>query len=138
MINYLEVLHGWVNESHSLLVILVVLYCLTATIDMVTGTINAALTTTIEFRSKAFQLGIMRKVVTLGLMIVIMPLSLMLPLEVGVYSLTILYIGIVVSEIYSIMGHIGMVKDGNKHKNKIGELFSNILETILNRKMGGN
>lgn len=134
MINYLEILSSWMNQPHYLLVILIFLYFISGTIDFLIGTVNAGLTTTVQFSTKTAQLGIIRKLVTLAVMILVVPLALMLPMDFGIYSLTILYLGIVVTEIYSILAHIGIVRDGDKHKNIIGTLFGNFLETVFKVK----
>lgn len=134
MINYLELLADMMSQPHYLLAILVVLYFMAGTLDFVVGTVNAVYSKTVEFSSRTAQLGIVRKLVTLAVMILIVPLALMLPLDVGVYSLTILYVGIVGSEIYSILGHVGIVKDGHKHKNLIGTLFGDLLATVFKTK----
>jgi toxin secretion/phage lysis holin len=134
MINYLEVLSDWLNQPHYLLLILVAVYFIAGTVDFIIGTINAAYTKEIEFSSRVAQLGIIRKLVTLVVMVLVVPLALMLPLDVGIYSLTILYLGIVGSEIYSILGHIGIVRDGNKHKNLVGTLLTNLLESVYKSK----
>lgn len=134
MPNYLEVLSVWMAQPHYLLVILIGIYFISGTIDFIVGSFNAAYTPTITFSSKTAQLGILRKVVTMAVMILVIPLALMLPKEIGVYSLTILYLGIVCSEIYSILAHIGIVKDGDKHKNLIGTLFENFLQNVLKSK----
>lgn len=109
------------------------MYFIAGTIDFIVGTINAAYTKGVEFSSRVAQLGIVRKLVTLAVMLLVIPLALMLPFDVAIYSLTILYVGIVASELYSILGHVGIVKDGDKHKSLIGELFGNIIDTSLKR-----
>jgi toxin secretion/phage lysis holin len=134
MVNYLELLSNWMNQPHYLLLILIVVYFLSGTIDFLIGTVNAAYTKEIAFSSRKAQLGIIRKLVTLAVMILVVPLALMLPLDVGIYSLTILYVGIVGSEIYSILGHVGIVKDGNKHENLVGRLFSGLIDYIFRAK----
>lgn len=130
MINYLEILSDWMNQPHYLLLILIVIYFSAATVDFVIGIFNAAYTVEIQFSSRTAQLGIIRKLVTLLVMIMVVPLALMLPYELGIYSLTILYVGIVGSEIYSILGHVGIVTDGDKHKNLVGTLFNNFIDSI--------
>lgn len=133
MINYLEVLSSWMQQPHYVLVILILLYFASGTIDFLIGTVNAGLTSTVKFSSKTAQLGIIRKLVTLAVMVLVIPLALMLPMDFGIYMLTILYLGIVVTEIYSILAHIGLVKDGDKHKNLIGVLFTELLELVFNK-----
>lgn len=134
MINYLDVLSGWMAQPHYLLLILIMVYFVSSTLDFLVGSFNAAHSPNITFSSKTAQLGIIRKLGTLAVMILIVPLALMLPLDVGIYSLTILYLGIAGSEIYSILAHIGIVKDGDKHKNIVGTLFTNLLENLLKPK----
>lgn len=134
MVNYLEVLSVWMNQAQYGLIILLVVYFVSATIDFVIGSFNAAYTNEIQFSSRVAQLGIVRKLCTMVVMILVIPLALILPLDVGTYSLTILYLGIVVSEIYSILGHLGIVKDGDKHKNLVGTLFAGLLDNVIKSK----
>jgi toxin secretion/phage lysis holin len=134
MVNYLDVLSNWMQQPHLLLIILIMMYTICGTIDFMVGSFNAAHTPTVTFSSQVAQLGIVRKLVTLAVMILIVPLALMLPMNVGIYSLTILYLGIVGSEMYSILGNVGIIQDADKHKNLIGTLFSTILENIFKAK----
>jgi toxin secretion/phage lysis holin len=134
MTDYLTVLSGWMNQPHYMLIVLIVVYFVAATVDAVVGTINAVYTDKVQFSSRTMQLGIIRKLVTLFLMILIVPVALLLPLDIGVYSLGVMYTGIAVSEIYSIAGHAGIVKDGDKHKNLIGTIFTNFIESIYKGK----
>ncbi len=134
MVNYLEILSQWMSQPHYLLLILVVTYFVAGTIDFLIGTFNAVYTKEVEFSSRIAQLGIVRKLVTLALMILVVPLALMLPLDVGIYSLTILYVGIAGSEIYSIMEHVGIVNDSHKYKNLTGSLFTQLLGDVYRAK----
>jgi len=132
MVNYLEILSQWMSQPHYLLLILIVTYFVAGTIDFLIGTFNAVYTKEVEFSSRTAQLGIVRKLATLALMILVVPLALMLPLDVGIYSLTILYVGIAGSEVYSIMEHVGIVNDS--HKNLKGSLFTQLLENVYKAK----
>jgi toxin secretion/phage lysis holin len=134
MVNYLEVLSKWMEQPQYLLLILAMVYFVSATLDFLFGSFNAAHSPNIVFSSRTAQMGIVRKLGTLGVMILVVPFALILPLDVGIYSLTILYLGIAGSEIYSILAHIGIVKDGDKHKNLVGTLFTNLLESVFNTK----
>lgn len=134
MVNYLEILSLWMQQPHYLLVILITIYLIAGGIDFLIGTTNAAYTEGVAFSTRKAQLGIVRKLVTMAVMILVVPLALILPLNTGVYLLTILYLGIVGSEIYSILAHLGIVKDGDKHKNLIGLLFTRLLESVLKSK----
>lgn len=134
MVNYLEVLSGWMEQPHYVLVILITTYLIAASVDFVIGSFNAAYTEGVTFSTRKAQLGIVRKLVTMAVMILVVPLALLLPMDTGTYLLTILYLGIVATEIYSILAHIGIVKDGDKHKNLIGILFTSLLETVFKSK----
>lgn len=134
MVNYLEILSNLLKEPHYLLIILIMVYFTAGTIDFLLGTFNAAYNVDVQFSSTKAQLGIVRKLVTLAVMILIVPLVMLLPYDVAIYSLTILYVGIATSEVYSILGHVGIVQDGGKHKNLVGTLFENIMGNILKAK----
>lgn len=133
MVNYLEIISNMMQQPHYLLLVLIAIYTVAGTIDFLIGTITVNKD---QYSSRISQLGILRKIVTLAIMFMVIPLALMLPMEVGVYSLTILYIGIVGSEIYSIMGHIGLVKDGDKDKHK--DLTGNLLVQFINKLFATN
>lgn len=132
MVNYLEVLEHWMKQPHYLLVILIIVYFGAATIDFLAGSINALVTSRVTFSSRKSQIGIIRKLLTLSVMILVVPLALMLPFDLAIWSLTALYSGICFSEIYSILGHIGIVKDGDKHRNMLGSLFNSFIDKIYN------
>lgn len=134
MVNYLEILAQWMQQPHYLLLVLIVTYVIAGAVDFIIGTINVSFTKNVEFKTSVAQLGIIRKLVIMVLMILIIPLALILPMDIGVYSLSALYLGIVGSELYSILGHLGLVKDGDKHKNVIGVLFTSILQSVINPK----
>lgn len=134
MVDYLAILSKWMEQPHYVLIILIMVYFASGALDFLVGAFNAAHTPTMTFSSKKAQLGILRKLVILSVMILVVPLALMLPMEFGIYSLTILYTGIVGSEIYSVLAHIGVVKDGDKNKNLIGTLFSSFLESVFKAK----
>lgn len=131
MIDYLEVLSEWLDQPHYLLAILILVYMVSATVDFLVGAANAFLTKEVVFSSKTLQLGVIRKLVTLIVMILVMPLAMMLPKEIGIYTLTVLYAGIAGAEVYSILAHVGIVKDGDKHKNLVATLFTQLIENVM-------
>lgn len=133
MIDYLSLLSGWMDKPHYMLVVLICVYAVSSTADFLAGITNAIYTQKIPFSSKTAQYGIIRKILTFTMMIVVVPLAMLFPMDIGVYSLTILYVGIVTTEIYSVLGHLGIVKDGQKHKNIVGIVFTEFLEKLLNR-----
>jgi toxin secretion/phage lysis holin len=134
MVNYLDILKQWMDQPHYLLIVLIMVYIVAGTVDFLAGTFNAAYSKDVQFSSRTAQLGIVRKLVTLIIMILIIPLALILPYDVAIYSLSFMYVGIVSSEIYSIAGHVGIVKDGDKHKNLLGTLLNNFIDSIYKNK----
>lgn len=134
MVNYLEILSDLMNQPHYLLLILILLYLVSGTLDFVVGSFNAICSNNVVFSSKTAQLGIVRKLVTLAVMVLIVPLALMLSMDVAIYLLTVLYVGIVGSEIYSILAHVGIVKESDKDKNFVGLLFKRLLDSVYKDK----
>lgn len=137
MVDYLELINRWMGIKHYQLLILIIAYLVLSTVDFIVGSLNAVITEDLTFSSKKSQIGIIRKLVILVIMIAVIPLAMMLPLEIGGYSLTVLYSGLVISELYSILAHIGVVKDGNKNENMVATLFQNFLNA-LTKNNGGN
>lgn len=133
MTDYLSLLGNWMDQPHYMLIILIALYFIAAMLDFLLGIANVVYTDKIKFSSKTAQFGIIRKIGIMAVMIVVVPLALMFPMDIAVYSLTILYTGIVVTEIYSVLAHLGIVKDGNKHRNVVGVVFTEFLDRLLTR-----
>lgn len=131
MVDYLSLLGGWMDKPHSMLVILIGIYFIAAMLDFLAGITNAIYTQDVNFSSRKAQYGIIRKILTMAMMIVVIPLALLFPMDIAVYSLTVLYVGIVVTEIYSVLGHLGIVKDGDKHRNIVGIVFTEFLEKLV-------
>lgn len=131
MIDYLALLGGWMDKPHSMLIILITIYFIAAMLDFLAGITNAIYTDKVPFSSKKAQYGIIRKILTMAMMILVIPLALMFPMDIAVYSLTVLYVGIVATEIYSVLAHLGIVQDGEKHRNMVGIVFTEFLEKLL-------
>lgn len=131
MIDYLSLLSGWMDKPHYLLVILICVYAFTSMLDFLAGITNAIYTQKIPFSSKKAQYGIIRKILTLLMMIAAVPMAMLFPMDIAVYSLTVLYMGIVTTEMYSVLGHLGIVKDGDKHKHVVGIVFTEFLEKLI-------
>lgn len=92
-------------------------------IDFITGTIAAIVNPEIEFKSKAGINGILRKIASMLLLIVFLPLSVLIPNGAGLALVCTLYGGYLVFEIKSIIENVG--KNGTDTT-----LFKNILGKI--------
>lgn len=128
--------HTLLGNSTYFLLIFIGVYFIAGTIDFLLGTFIASLDKEKDFSSRMAQLGIVRKLATMFIMVLVIPVALTLPFEVGFYSLTVLYVGIVTSEIYSVLGHIGIVKDGDKGKQAVAKILSDLLDNALKNKKG--
>lgn len=97
-------------------------------IDFITGTIAAIVNPKIEVESKTGINGILRKIASMLLLIVFLPLSVLIPNGAGMALVCTLYGGYLVFEVKSIIENIE--KNGTDTT-----LFKNILEKISNNKM---
>lgn len=76
-------------------------------IDFITGTIAAYVSPDIEFKSKAGINGILRKLASMLLLIVFLPVSVLIPNNLGIGLTYTLYLGYLLMEIRSIIENVG-------------------------------
>ena len=97
------------------------LICLAMIIDFASGTLAAIINKDIDFKSKVGINGILRKVASIVLLLFFIPLSVLIPNNLGTALLYTLYIGYLMMEIKSIF----------ENYQKFGtstELFENFIE----------
>lgn len=97
------------------------LICLAMIIDFASGTLAAIINKDIEFKSKVGINGILRKIASIALLIFFIPLSVLIPNNLGTALLYTLYIGYLLMEIKSIF----------ENYQKFGtstELFENFID----------
>ncbi len=97
------------------------LICLAMIIDFASGTLAAIINKDIEFKSKVGINGILRKVASIVLLLFFIPLSVLIPNNLGTALLYTLYIGYLLMEIKSIF----------ENYQKFGtstELFENFID----------
>ena len=97
------------------------LICLAMIIDFASGTLAAIINKDIDFKSKVGINGILRKVASVVLLLFFIPLSVLIPNNLGTALLYTLYIGYLMMEIKSIF----------ENYQKFGtstELFENFIE----------
>lgn len=97
-------------------------------VDFITGTIAAFINPDIDFKSKAGINGILRKIASMMVLIVFLPISTLLPNGTDMALIYTLYAGYLFFEVKSIIENIE--KNGTDTT-----LFKNILEKISNNKM---
>lgn len=99
------------------------LICLAMIIDFASGTLAAIINKNVEFKSKVGINGILRKIASIALLIFFIPLSVLIPNNLGTALLYTLYIGYLMMEIKSIF----------ENYQKFGastELFENFIDNI--------
>lgn len=79
------------------------LICVAMIIDFASGTIGAIVNPSIEFRSKVGINGILRKIASIVLLLFFIPLSVLIPNNLGTALLYTLYIGYLLMEFKSII-----------------------------------
>lgn len=99
-------------------------------IDFATGTFAAIINQDIEYKSKVGINGLIRKMQGITLLVVLIPMSVLLPEQTGVAFLYTIYLGYVVLTFKSLVENYGKAK-GNT------TIFENVtltLEKLINRE----
>lgn len=94
--------HFLETEDEKILFILA-LICVAMVIDFITGTVAAKINPDIEFKSKVGINGILRKIVSVFLLMFFIPLSVIVPGAAGTALLYTLYLGYLLMELKSIL-----------------------------------
>ena len=121
-----EFFRACVHTPEGKVIFILMLIAIAMIIDFITGTIAAVVNPEIEFKSKAGINGILRKIASMLLLIVFLPVSVLIPNGAGLALVYTLYGGYLIFEIKSIIENIG--KNGTDTT-----LFKNILS-----KFSGN
>ena len=80
--------------------------CLLMIVDFITGTAAAWLNTDIKFNSQAGINGILRKLVSIIVLVACIPVSALVPVDMGVAALFVLYVGYMLMEFKSILENL--------------------------------
>ena len=130
-INIFNFLRACVETQESKVLFILMIIALAMIIDFITGTIAAYVNPKIDFKSKAGINGILRKVASMLLLIVFLPVSVLIPGNMGVVLVYTLYFGYLTMEVKSIIENVG--KNGTDTS-----LFTNIMNKISNGKLEEN
>lgn len=103
MIDYLR--HFTATQDGQIFFILSIIACLMV-IDFISGTVAAITNPKIEFKSKEGIFGILRKIVSMLLMIILVPVGIILPGDTGIMLVYTLYIGYMLFELKSIIENL--------------------------------
>lgn len=124
MFEYLR--HLIATEDNKVIFILT-LIAIAMIIDFISGTIAAKINPDIKFESKKGINGILRKLISIIVMIFFIPLSVIIPNGVGATLVYVLYLGYLLMELKSILENL----------QKMGiniTLFNNFIKEIENNK----
>lgn len=125
-----EILREFINTEDGLVLFLLGLIVSLETIDFATGTFAAIINPYIEYKSKVGINGLIRKVLGIMLLIVLIPMSVLLPEQTGVAFLYTIYLGYVVLTFKSLVENYGKAKGDTS-------IFENVtltLEKLINRE----
>ena len=103
MIEYLR--HFTTTQEGRIFFILAIVACLMI-IDFISGTVAAIINPNIEFKSKEGVYGILRKIVSMLLMVILVPVGVVLPGDTGIMLVYTLYIGYMLFELKSIVENL--------------------------------
>ena len=101
------------------------LICVAMILDFITGTVAAKINPSIEFKSKVGINGILRKIVSVFLLMFFIPLSVVVPGGAGVALLYTLYFGYLMMELKSIL-------ENYKKMGGTSDLFQRFIDSFKN------
>jgi len=98
-----EFLRELIKTEDTKVLFILVLICGAMIIDFLSGTIAAKISPKIEFKSKAGIDGILRKITSVILLVFFIPVSILIPNNIGTALLYTLYVGYLIMELQSIL-----------------------------------
>ena len=102
-INMFEFLRELIKTEDARILFILGVICIAMVIDFLSGTIAAKINPTIEFKSKAGIDGILRKITSVILLVFFIPVSVLVPNNIGTALLYTLYVGYLIMELQSIL-----------------------------------
>ena len=101
--NMFEYFRHFVETEDNKILFILFLICVAMVLDFLTGTVAAKVNPDIEFKSKVGINGILRKMVSVFLLIFFIPMSVIVPGGAGTALLYTLYLGYLLMELKSIL-----------------------------------
>lgn len=121
-----EFLKSCVQTQESKVLFILMIIAVAMIIDFITGTIAAYVNPEIQFKSKAGINGILRKIASMLLLIVFLPVSVLIPGNAGMALVYTLYFGYLLMEVKSIIENVG--KNGTDTS-----LFTHFINKLSNK-----
>lgn len=129
----IEWITKWLGDDNHVIYGMVLWLMVAMTIDFVLGFVLAKFKEEIDFSSFKAKIGIIVKLVELVLVVYFIPVAVKFG-EVGLTMYSIMLTGLILSELYSILGHIQLVDDDN---NWI-DVVKKFLDGTLNKRSDNN
>lgn len=118
----LKWLQAWLQTDDTKLIYILTLILIANIIDFILGIFIAQFSDKVNFSSSKAKLGILMKIIIFIMLVVFIPIALLVPYDIGIGALYVLYTGILYSELRSIFAHINLASD---------EKTSNLLEKFV-------
>lgn len=121
MLELFDVLHKFIESDEGLVFYILGIIAVLEIVDFISGTFAAIINPKIEYKSKVGINGLMRKIVGLFLLIILVPMSVLLPQQAGVAFLYTIYVGYMIMIFKSLIENYGKMKgDTSIFENVIG------------------
>lgn len=128
MLNWLEM---WLQEDNTKLMYLLCAVLIANILDFAFGIINAKFNEKVPFSSKKAKNGLFIKIGYFILLVYAIPVAMLLPSQIGVSALYVLYSSYLVIEINSLLAHFRLTED-----DKRNDLFIDFMGRIFNGNSG--
>lgn len=121
MLELFDTLHKFIESDEGLVFYILGIIAVMEIVDFISGTFAAIINPKIEYKSKVGINGLMRKIVDLFLLIILVPMSVLLPQQAGVAFLYTIYVGYMIMIFKSLIENYGKMKgDTSIFENVIG------------------
>lgn len=127
----IEWLQYFLEKDDTKIIYILALILIANTIDFMLGWTIAKLNPEVKFSSSKAVFGIARKITLYIMLVIFIPFSLLLPDMIGLSALYILYMGYLVTELFSILGHLGITTDTKD------SIFVDFLNKMFNNNSKG-
>ena len=101
-----DTLHHAVSTNEGRVLYLLALICVAMVVDFLIGSLAAWRNPNVKFTSQKGIDGILRKLASILVLVVCIPVSALIPAEAGVIALIVLYVGYLVMELASIVENL--------------------------------
>ncbi|HFU4059977.1 TPA: phage holin family protein [Streptococcus suis] len=122
-----DTLHKLIESDEGLVFYILGIIAVMEIIDFLSGTFAAIINPNIEYKSKVGINGLMRKIVGLLLLIILIPMSVLLPEQAGVAFLYTIYIGYMIMIFKSLLENYGKMKGDTSIFENVTAAFEKLI-----------